>query len=113
MMVSCALSGGLVMRRRDFITLLGGAAVAWPLTARAQKTPLIAWLDGGGQPRPDSLDAFRSGLSALGYVEGHNVAIGIHGVEQPEQLAAAIAELKRQPAAAIFVNASWKAVDAA
>ena len=40
--------------RREFITLVGGAA-AWPLAAQAQKIPLIAWLDGGGQPRPDSL----------------------------------------------------------
>jgi putative ABC transport system substrate-binding protein len=65
---------GSAMRRRQFIALLGGAAVAWPSTARAQKTPIIAWLDGGGQPRPDSLVAFRSGLNELGYVEGHNVA---------------------------------------
>jgi putative ABC transport system substrate-binding protein len=101
------------MRRRQFIALLGGAAVAWPSTARAQETPLIAWLDGGGQPRPDSLVAFRSGLNELGYVEGHNVAIAIHGVEQPEQLSKAITELMRDSAAAIFVNASWKAVNAA
>src|SRR5262249_59406126 len=71
--------------------------------------PLIAWLDGGGQPRPDSLVAFRSGLNNRGYVDGRNVVIGIHGVEQPEQLSEAITEL----AAAIFVNASWKAVNAA
>src|SRR5262245_39474853 len=96
------------MTRRKFITLLGGAA-AWPLAARAQKIPLIAWLDGGGQPRPDSLVAFRSGLNNRGYVDGRNVVIGIHGVEQPEQLSEAITEL----AAAIFVNASWKAVNAA
>jgi putative ABC transport system substrate-binding protein len=101
------------MRRRHFITFLGGAAAAWPLTVRAQKTPIIAWLDGGGQPRPDSLVAFRSGLSELGYVDGHNVAIEIHGVQQPEQLEEAITELMREPAAAIFVNASWKAVNAA
>jgi putative ABC transport system substrate-binding protein len=111
---SSALAGkGSAMRRRQFIALLGGAAVAWPSTARAQETPLIAWLDGGGQPRPDSLVAFRSGLNELGYVEGHNVAIAIHGVEQPEQLSKAITELMRDSAAAIFVNASWKAVNAA
>src|SRR5215475_6290679 len=100
------------MTRRKFITLLGGAA-AWPLAARAQKIPLIAWLDGGGQPRPDSLVAFRSGLNNRGYVDGRNVVIGIHGVEQPEQLSEAITELMRESAAAIFVNASWKAVNAA
>ena len=57
------------VNRRAFITLLGGAAVAWPLAARAQKIPLIAWLDGGGQPRPDSLVAFRSGLNNRGFVD--------------------------------------------
>ena len=98
--------------RREFITLVGGAA-AWPLAAQAQKIPLIAWLDGGGQPRPDSLIAFRSGLNNRGYVDGRNVVIGIHGVEQPEQLSEAITELMRESAAAIFVNASWKAVNAA
>jgi putative ABC transport system substrate-binding protein len=101
------------MRRRDFMTMIVGSAAAWPLAALAQKTPWIAWLDGGGQPRPDSLDAFRSGLAELGYVEGHNVAIGIYSVEEPEQVSEAIAHLMRQPAAAIFVNASWKAVHAA
>src|SRR6516164_6947443 len=100
------------LKRREFITLLGGAA-AWPLAARAQKIPLIAWLDGGGQPRPDSLVAFRSGLNNRGYVDGRNVVIGIHGVEQPEQLSEAITELMRESAEAIFVNASWKAVNAA
>src|SRR5215469_14769104 len=83
------------IRRRTFISLLGGVA-AWPLTARAQKIPLIAWLDGGGQPRPDSLVAFRRGLNNRGYVDGRNVVIGIHGVEQPEQLSEAITELMRE-----------------
>ena len=91
------------LKRREFITLLGGAA-AWPLAARAQKIPLIAWLDGGGQPRPDSLVAFRSGLNNRGYVDGRNVAIGIHGVEQPEQLSEAITELMRESAAAIALD---------
>src|SRR5215471_11458424 len=100
------------MRRRNFIALLGAVA-AWPLTARAQKTPLIAWLDGGGQPRPDSVVAFRGGLNQLGYVEGHNVAIKIYDVERPEQVSEAITALMRDSAAVIFVNASWKAVIAA
>ena len=69
--------------RRELIAALGSAAT-WPLTARAQKTPLIAWLDGGGQPRPDSVVAFRGGLNQLGYVEGDNVAIKIYDVERPE-----------------------------
>src|SRR6202023_902919 len=90
-----------------------GEALGWPSPARPHATALNAWLRGGGQPRPDSLVAFRSGLNELGYVEGHNVAIAIHGVEQPEQLSKAITELMRDSAAAIFVNASWKAVNAA
>jgi putative ABC transport system substrate-binding protein len=101
------------MRRRQFIAALGGAAIAWASTAQAQTTPLIAWLDGGGQPRPDSVVEFRRGLNELGYVEGHDVAIRIYGVERPEQVSEAITALMRDSAAAIFVNANWKAVKAA
>ena len=69
------------LKRRDFITALGGAvAVGWPLVARAQQVsmPVVGFLSSLG--RDDDLaktyaNGFRSGLSGVGYVEGHNVTI--------------------------------------
>jgi putative ABC transport system substrate-binding protein len=70
------------MKRREFITLLGGAAASWPLTARAQqatKVPRIGTLSPGRSELPDPtlnmLNAFLQGLHELGYREGQNVAI--------------------------------------
>ena len=91
------------MRRREFITVLGGAAIAWPKAARAQpvaKTPRVGIVD-------DALiwDHFRRGLHAHGYIEGRNILLESRkGEDRPEGLATAAAELAGIP---VDVIATW------
>jgi putative tryptophan/tyrosine transport system substrate-binding protein len=97
------------MRRRDFITLFGGAA-AWPLAARAQQAtmPVIGFLrDTSLAYATHLVAAFRRGLKEAGFVEGQNVAIEYHSPEdQPHRLPALVADLVRRQVALIVGNTS-------
>jgi len=95
-----------MIRRRTFITLLGGAA-AWPSAARAQQpgVPVIGLLDSAALFEPDDLGDFRKALSDAGYVEGGTVAIEVRAAERYDQLPAMAADLVRRRVAVIVAVA--------
>jgi len=103
------------MRRREFITLLGGAA-AWPLAARAQQTamPVVGFLGAGARgPLREQIAAFQEGLKESSYVEGQNVAVEYRFAEgQFDRFPALAAELVRRQVAVLFVASNAGALAA-
>jgi putative tryptophan/tyrosine transport system substrate-binding protein len=96
-----------MMRRREFITLLGGAAVARPLAARAQQTmPVIGFVRSASLTDATHLiAAFRNGLREMGYVEGQNVVTEYRSAENdPSRLTTLLTDFVRRPVALIVGN---------
>ena len=105
------------MRRRDFIKVITGSAVAWPLAARAQQpsTPMVGFITGlSADVSTRYAAAFGKGLNETGYVEGQNVTVEYHWLDgQYDRLSALMADLVRRQVAVIATPASNAAALAA
>ena len=105
------------MRRREFITILGGAAAAWPLTARAQQPamPVIGYLSARSpEDTAHLVEAFRRGLSEAGFIEGQNVTVEYRwALGQADRLPGLAADLVRKPVSLFVTTGGESAVLAA
>src|SRR6202022_5150159 len=103
------------MRRRDFITLIGGSAAAWPLAARAQQPAryrighlAIAAPTDTSPPPPANWDAFVQGLREIGYTEGQNITFEHRSAhDQPELFPKLALELASLKVDVIFARGTW------
>jgi putative tryptophan/tyrosine transport system substrate-binding protein len=105
------------LKRREFITLVGGAGVAWPLAARAQQgaLPVIGFLNAGSAaPFEQYIEGFRQGLSETGYVDGRDVAIDFRWAEgRYDRLPTLAADLVQRRVALIVVSGGAVSASAA
>jgi putative tryptophan/tyrosine transport system substrate-binding protein len=102
------------MKRREFITLLGGAAVTWPLAARAQQPPMpVVGFLSSGSPAPlrQQVAAFREGLKEAGYVEGQNVTVEYGFAEgQLDRFPVLVSDLVRRQVSVLVVTSNTGAL---
>ena len=102
------------MKRRDVLRVLGGVAVSWPVGARAQQRPLVAWLSGGARAASlGFVEAFLQGMRQLGYVESRNFDVVYRYADgYAERLPALAEELVRLKPNVILAAATGQAVAA-